>query len=153
MKQYDLTQDKHDALVAELAELKTVIRPDILKRLDAARELGDLKENAEYHAMRDAQGKNESRIREIEEVLKFANVVEKSSDGLVGLASTVVVQKDGTGDKREFTIVGIAEADIIAGKVADNSPIGSALLGKKKGEVAEVETPKGITKYKIVEVK
>ncbi len=153
MPEYLLTQEKHDALVTELEMLKTVQRPEVLKRLDEARSLGDLKENAEYHATRDEQGKMEARIREIEELLKFATVVEKSGSGAVDLASLVVVQKKGSDVTQEFTIVGHAEANILEGKIADVSPIGSALLGKRAGDTTQVTTPGGVVEYMILEVK
>lgn len=152
MAQYYITQEKKDSLEAELYDLTHTKRPDILEKLDAARSLGDLKENAEYHAMRDAQGMNESRIQEIEEVLKFAIIVEKNTDGVVALASEVVVTKAGSDTKQIFTIVGPQESDISTGKIADNSPLGQALMGKKKGDVVLFETPKGSVEYTIKKV-
>ena len=119
MPEYHITQEKKDELASELDERRGTKRADILKRLEAARELGDLKENAEYHAMRDLQGKNESRIREIEEILKHAVVVEKSMDGAIALASEVKVKRNDSGAESMFTIVGPQESDILSGKIAD----------------------------------
>lgn len=152
MVEYHITQAKKEALEAELHELTHVKRPDILEKLDAARSLGDLKENAEYHAMRDAQGMNESRIQEIEELLKFSVIVEKHTDGVIALASEVTVTKSGSDTKSVFTIVSPQESDISTGKIADNSPLGQALMGKKKGDVVLFETPKGVVEYKIKKV-
>lgn len=152
MVEYHITQAKKEALEAELHELTHVKRPDILEKLDAARSLGDLKENAEYHAMRDAQGMNESRIQEIEELLKFAVIVEKHTDGVIALASEVTVTKSGSDTKLVFTIVSPQESDISTGKIADNSPLGQALMGKKKGDVVLFETPKGSVEYTIKKV-
>ena len=152
MAEYHITQQKKEALQAELHELTHTKRPDILIKLDAARSLGDLKENAEYHAMRDAQGMNESRIQEIEEVLKFAVIIEKHTDGIVALASEVTVTKAGADKKQVFTIVSPQESDILNGKIADNSPLGQALMGKKKGDIAIFETPKGSVEYTIKKV-
>lgn len=152
MASYQISQEKYDELVIELEDRKSTKRADILDRLEKARALGDLKENAEYHAMRDQQGKNESRIREIEEILKHAVIVEKSTDGTVGLTSEVTVTKKGSDTEQVFVIVGPQEADILDGKIADNSPLGQALLGKQVGEIASFETPKGVVDYEIKKV-
>lgn len=152
MVEYHITQAKKESLEAELHTLTHITRPDILEKLDAARSLGDLKENAEYHAMRDAQGMNESRIQEIEELLKFAVIVEKHNDGIVALASEVTVTKGDSNTKLVFTIVSPQESDISTGKIADNSPLGQALMGKKKGNVVLFETPKGSVEYTIKKV-
>ncbi len=154
MPEYLLTQEKKDALIAELEELKVVQRPTVLKRLDEARSLGDLKENAEYHATRDVQGRMEARIREIEELLKFVTVVEKTGSGCADLASTVVIQKTASPDspQQKFTIVSSAEANILEGKIADVSPIGEALMGKRAGDIAQVATPGGIVEYLIIDI-
>jgi transcription elongation factor GreA len=152
MTEYHLTQAKHDDLVVELEDRRSAQRSDILERLEAARALGDLKENAEYHAMRDAQGKNESRIAEIEEMLKHVVIVEKSADGVIGLASEVLVLKQGSDAEQVFTMVGPQEANILEGKIADNSPLGQALMGKRQGDTATFETPKGVVEYLIKNV-
>lgn len=147
------TQEKIDALTAEMEERKTSIRATILTAVESARELGDLKENAEYHAARDEQGKNESRIREIEEMLRRAQVVKKSEAGVVGITSVVTIQKKGTDKQKVYTIVGEHEADIANKKIANTSPLGEALMGKAKGEEAVFETAKGEVVYEVVEVK
>jgi transcription elongation factor GreA len=147
-----ITQNRKDAIEAELQDLKAVKRPAILERLQYAKSLGDLSENAEYHAAREAQGKNEDKIQELESILKNAEIIEKVDSDDAQLTSTVVVQKEGDDAKREFTLVGPAEADMANGKLSIESPIGAALLGKKKGDVAEVETPGGIVKWNVLKV-
>lgn len=148
-----ITKEKKDALEEELRHLKVDIRPGILDRLQFAKSLGDLSENAEYHSAREEQGKNEDRIKEIEYTLKYAEVIEKNNSGVAGLASVVIVQKEGDKEKREFTLVSAAEADMTAGKISIESPIGAALVDKSKGDKAEIVTPGGKTTYKIIEVK
>lgn len=147
-----MTQEKKDALEQELVELKTIKRPEIAERVQYARSLGDLKENSEYHSAREQQGKNETRIQEIEYMLKYAHIIEKSASSTVQLMSVVTIQKDGDETKREFTIVTPQEADMSTGKMSSESPIGVALFGKAKGDIAEVKTPSGITKWKIIKV-
>lgn len=146
-----LTKDKKKELEAELEQLKTVDRPAVLDRVAYARSLGDLSENAEYHAAREDQGKLESRIKQLEHVLKYAQIVEKNTDGTIGLGTTVVVQKDGK-DPKTYTLVDAEEADMSAGKLSQESPLGSVLINKKAGEQVSLETPKGKTSYKILSV-
>jgi len=153
MPEYHVTQSKKEALEEELHAITHKTRPDILERLEAARALGDLKENAEYHAMRDLQGKNESRIREITELLKYAVIVEKTDTGKVALASIVVVQKKGSDTQQEFTLVSRAEADILENKIGEDSPLGEALMGSVVGNEACFETPKGEVCYEIIEIR
>lgn len=148
-----ISKERKEALEAELQELKTVKRAEILGRLQYAKSLGDLSENAEYHTSREEQGKNESRIQEIESMLKHVIITEKNGSDIAGLASTVIVQKDGEKEKREYTLVSPQEADMASGKMSIDSPIGQAFVGKKKGDTAEIVTPGGTTKWKLVEVK
>ncbi len=147
-----ITKERKDELETELQELKGVKRPEILERLQFAKSLGDLSENAEYHAAREAQGKNEDAIQEIEGILKNAEIIKKTDSDDAQITSIVTVQKDGDKEKREFTLVGPAEADMVNGKLSIESPIGLALLGKKKGDVAKVETPGGIVKWNVLKV-
>ena len=147
-----LTKKKLDELKEELDKCKNVKRKEVAKRLKRAKELGDLSENAEYHAAKDEQGMNESRVIEIEAILKQAIVVEKDKkSGVVQVGSDVVI-KNGGGEK-EFTIVGSNEADPTSGMISNESPFGVALLGKKKGEKALIKTPRGEIEYTIVKVK
>ncbi len=136
----------------ELEYLKKVKRQEIADRIQQAREYGDLSENSEYDTAMNDQGLVENRIEELEEVLKSAKVIEEQhTNDFVVIGSTVRVQMDGETD--EFTIVGRVEADPSKKRISNESPLGSALLGAKVGEVVEVATP--IVKYscKVLEVK
>ena len=147
-----ISKEKKKELEKELEYLKTEKRMEIAEALETARGFGDLSENAEYHEARRAQAELEARIKEIENLLANAKVVSGSSKkDTVQIGATVVVKK---GNKKiEYQIVGVAEADILENKISNESPLGSALLGKKKGDEVEVETPNGKDKYKIVEIK
>lgn len=151
-KEY-LTKEKHEALQKELHELKTVKRKEVAEQLQYAKGMGDLSENAEYHEARDEQAKIESRILQIETILKNVEILEHKKGGTVEVGSEVEVQKDGEKDKKIFTLVGSEEADMSLGKISHLSPIGMSLLGKKKGDTFEMQTPKGKVVYKIVSVK
>jgi transcription elongation factor GreA len=115
MKEY-LTQEKYDEFKAELALLKGTKRKEVAEALEYAKSLGDLKENAEYHEARDNQGIIEDRISKLEELLKDATIVQSNNSGLVGVGSTVTVEKDGK--KFEYTIVGSEESDVISNKIS-----------------------------------
>ena len=147
-----LTEEKHKALEVELEMLKTVKRKEILEALEFAKSLGDLSENAEYHQAREEQGKLEERIANIENLLQNSTVVKKHHSGTVEVGATVVVQKQGAKEKQTFSIVGSEEADVLSGKISNNSPLGQALLGKKKGDKAPFKTPKGEIVYTIVSI-
>src|ERR1700748_2160974 len=134
MKEY-LTKENKEALEAELKELSGPKRKEIVSALEYAKSLGDLSENAEYHIAREEQGKLEERIGTIENVLKNAVVVDRASNGVVDVGSTVVIQKDGEANTRTFVLVGSEETDMLSGKISYKSPIGSALYGKKKGDM------------------
>lgn len=151
MKEF-LTKENKEALEQELKELSGHRRREIISAVEYAKSLGDLSENAEYHAAREAQGKLEDRIQQIEYTLKYGEVVEKPGDGSIAVGSIVVVQKVGESNNRNFQIVGSEETDMLSGKISYKSPIGQALQGKKKGEVIVVITPKGDTEYKIISV-
>ena len=147
-----LTEEKRKALEIELEMLKTEKRKEILEALEFAKSLGDLSENAEYHQAREEQGKLEERIANIENLLQNSTVVKKHHSGVVEVGATVVVLKEGTKEKKTFSIVGSEEADVLAGKISNNSPLGQALLGKKKGDKAPFKTPKGELVYTIVSI-
>ena len=147
-----ITKENKEALEKELKELSGPKRREIIGAVEYAKSLGDLSENAEYHAASEAQGKLEDRIQQIEHTLKFAEVVEKSSDGSISVGSVVVVKKEGETNTRTFQIVGSEETDMLSGKVSYKSPIGQALHGKKKGDTVSVATPKGNTEYEIISV-
>jgi transcription elongation factor GreA len=147
-----LSQEKFDALTEELHRLKTVDRREVAVELEEAKALGDLSENAEYHEALAKQGGIEDRIAHLEEILKTASIIASHHSSVIEVGSTIVVEKKG-GDKSQYMIVGSEEADIAAGKISHQSPLGSALLGKKAGDTTKVETPKGIVDYKVVEIK
>jgi transcription elongation factor GreA len=147
-----LTKQKYDALTAELKQLKSVKRKEVAEALDYARGLGDLSENAEYHEARNQQSEVEDKISKLETILKNSVVVEDKHVDHAMIGSTVTVEKkDGT--KRTFMIVGSAESDMNAGKISNRSPIGAAVLGKKKGESFSFNSPSGKMDYKVTEVK
>lgn len=151
-KEY-LTQEKFNELQLELHDLKTVKRKEIAEHLEHARSLGDLSENAEYHEAREDQAQTEARIIQIESILKNAAIVKHTSGDIVEVGSKVTILKEGEKTESTFTLVGSEEADISVGKISHNSPLGAALFRKKKGESFEFQSPKGIAKYKIIDVK
>lgn len=148
-----LTKEKFDELTLELNVLTTEKRREIAKALEEAKALGDLSENAEYHAARDAQAALEDRIRVIEEMLHSAKIVDEAAHtkGIAGIGSIVKVKL--TVGEKTFTIVGAEEADIPAGKISNQSPLGAAIMNKTKGDSCEYETPAGKQKCVIVDVK
>lgn len=146
-----LSKEKKEDLQKELLESKTIKRKEILDALEYAKSLGDLSENAEYHQAREDQGKLEERIVYLENLLEESLVIEKTDSGIVEIGSLVKVKK-ADGKDSEFTIVGQEEADFPNGKISHGSPIGEALMGKKKGDEITVHTPKGDAQYKIVKV-
>jgi len=146
-----ISQEGYDKLTDELNLLNTVKRKEIAERIERAKELGDLSENAEYSEAKDAQALNEGRILELTNTLKNVTVVQsnKSHDS-VNMGSQVTVKSD-NGEK-QYTIVSFNEADPLGGKISNESPIGVAFLGKHKGDAVEVETPRGVVKYKILKI-
>lgn len=143
-----LTQDGLDKLHSELKELKTVRRKEIAHRIQEAKELGDLSENAEYTEAKTEQGFIEGRIIEIENILKNALVIENNkSNTEVHIGSTIEVEYQGKIIK--YTIVGYNEANPAAGLISNESPIGQALLGHKMGDNVDVSLPRGTVNYKI----
>ncbi len=147
-----ITKENKASLEAELKELTGPRRREIISAVEYAKSLGDLSENAEYHSAREEQGKLEERIGQIEHILKHAVVVERASDGLVNIGATVIIKKEGEQNTRTFLIVGSEETDMLSGKISYKSPIGSALMGKKAGEIVSVATPKGEMSYEILSV-
>jgi len=150
-KLYHLTDEGKKELEQELEELKGR-RGDIAEKIANARDYGDLSENAEYDAAREEQAQVESRIAELEEILKNADIIKPTkNNGTVQVGSTVVL--DNAGKKATYTVVGPVEADPLEGKISNESPIGAALMGKKQGDDVTIATPKGKTTYTIKEVK
>jgi transcription elongation factor GreA len=149
-----ITTEKKVELEKELAILQGEKRKEIAEALERARSMGDLSENAEYHQAREDQGFNEDRIAQIENILRNSKVVSgKSKSSSVAVGSVIVIVKKGESAEKTVTIVGREEVDALQGKIAFDSPLGNALMGKKEGEEAEMEAPKGKVIYKIKEVK
>jgi len=147
-----ITAQKKQELETELVHLKTVIRPNIGERLQAARALGDLSENAEYQTSRDEQGKNETRIQHIEHILKYGKIVERSGSDKVELGATVVIKKVADGTEKTYTLVSETEADIANNLISPSSLIGAAMVGKSAGQSFVVSTPRGDVDYEILSV-
>jgi transcription elongation factor GreA len=146
-----LTQEGLKKLEEELALLKSK-RLQIAERIERAKELGDLSENAEYHSAREEQGFTEGRIADIERLIKGAIVVQKNGrSDIVNLGSKIRVC-DQSGREKIFEIVGINEADPIFGKISNESPIGQAFMGKRVGESVKIIVPKGTIYYTIVSI-
>ncbi len=151
-----------EKLKQELEERKTVKRQEIAQRLEEAKALGDLAENTEYSAAKEAQAFNEGRIMELEEIIRESSPIKptKGKEGeekTVGIGSQIKVEMvDGAGrgdnPKQDFIIVSFQEADPSQGKISDESPLGRAFLGHQIGDIIEVETPRGKVKYKIVNI-
>jgi len=148
-----LSKEKFDELTAELEHLKTTRRREIAEQLEYARSLGDLSENAEYEEARNLQAASEDRVRVIEEQISHARIIEHTKGNAVSLGSTVTIQKQGEKEEHTYEIVGSAEANMQEHKISHLSPLGSALMEKKKGDLFTFDTPKGPQKYKIVNIK
>ena len=156
MNKVPLTVRGADNLQAELKKLKSEDRPRIIAAIATAREHGDLKENAEYHAAREQQSFCEGRIKEIEAKLSNATIIDVTTlnaNGKVVFGATVDLVDEETGDEITYQIVGEDEADIKANMISIGSPIARALIGKQEGDVAEVKTPGGGRSLEIVEVR
>lgn len=146
-----LTQAKFDQFTEELEQLKTVRRKEVAENLEYAKALGDLSENAEYHEARDMQANVEDRISRIEMMLKSANIISSHNTDIVTMGSTITVKKDKL--EKAFTIVGSEEANMSEGKISVKSPLGSAAIGKKKGDSFSFSTPSGMMEYVIKDIK
>ena len=140
-------------LQAEHAELTKTRRPEVIARIKAAKELGDLRENSDYTAAREEQSFLEGRIAQIEATLRVARVIEATADtaGRVSLGATVTIEDD-AGARSTFRLVGSAEADPANGRISNVSPVGRAILGRAAGETVEIAAPRGTVRYRIVEV-
>ena len=147
-----LTKEGLEKLKKELEILKGAKRQEIAERLEKSLAFGDLTENAEYHETKEEQAFIEGRILELEELIRNATVVSEEADNkaYAQIGSTVLVSSGAK--KEEFKIVGMEEADPVAGKISINSPLGQAFFNQPKGAVVEVQTPKGIAQYKILKI-
>ncbi len=150
-----LTYEGLKKLEDELQDLKVNKRQEVAQKIKEAREQGDLSENAEYDAAKDEQRDIEARIEEIEKILKNAEVIDEDEfdSETVNFGSEVVVLDVELGEEVTYKIVGSTEADILKGKISNESPIGEAIMKKKAGDVVKVDAPDGTFEYKIVEVK
>jgi transcription elongation factor GreA len=148
-----LTPEGLKKLEEELEELKTVKRSELAHRLKVAISYGDLKENSEYHSAKDDQAFMETRITQLEKMLKTARVSNSVDTTKVGVGSNVVLNDIEVAEKIEYRVVGPAEADVFNNKVSYESPLGRALMGKKVGDIIKVDAPIGIIKYELLEIK
>ncbi|OJI06482.1 transcription elongation factor GreA [bacterium CG10_46_32] len=148
-----LTDQGHKKLKEELEHLKKVRRPEISERIKQAKDYGDLSENAEYADAREEQSFVEGRILELENAVKNSTVVShrNSDPNIVNIGDTIIVERDGS--KLTYMLVGSKEADPSSGKISNESPIGQAFLNKKIGDEVEVKTPRGVSRWKILEIK
>lgn len=150
-KQY-LTKEKLEEFKKELNDLKSVKRLEIAERLQRAKEMGDLSENSEYFEAREEQALIESRIFELEELLRDVELIKKKPSGdIIQVGSTIEVEKNG--QKMTYTIVGSKEANPSTGLISNESPLGQSFLGKKVGEKSIVTLPNGTTEYQIISIK
>ena|SRR5690606_33724958 len=155
MQRFPMTVEGAEALRAELQRLKMVERPRIVQAIAEAREHGDLKENAEYHAAREEQGFCEGRINEIESKLSAAQIIdvrEIAHTGKVLFGTTVTILNVDTDEQKVYKIVGDDEANIRQNKISVNSPIARGLIGKEEGDVVQIETPGGVVEFEIDKV-
>jgi transcription elongation factor GreA len=154
MDKFPMTAGGHTALEDELKHRQQVERPRIIQAIAEARSHGDLSENAEYHAAKEAQSLNEGRIAELEDKLSRAEVIDvsKLSGTTIMFGATVTLVDEDTDEKKIYQIVGETEADVKAGRVSITSPTARALIGKKIGDTVEVNTPGGGKSYEILNV-
>ncbi len=153
-KVYEMTYDGIKKLQEELDTRKTSVAADISERLKEARALGDLSENSEYDDAKTAQAENEIRIMEIESILKNAKLIDEDeiSKTKVTLGAVVKIRDEETREEVEYLLVGTKEQDIFSNKISSDSPVGAAIIGKKKGQIVDVRTPAGVLRYRIVKI-
>lgn len=146
-----ISQEGYNKLKEEFDSLTTVKRKEIAERIEKAKELGDLSENAEYSEAKDSQALNEGRISELSNLIKNVTIVESGSNSdQVVMGSKVTVETEGK--TKEYTIVSFNEADPLEGKISNESPLGISFIGKEKGETVEAHTPKGVKICKIIKI-
>lgn len=153
-KSYYMTQEGKEKLEEELLYLKTERRQEVVERIKIARDFGDLSENSEYDAAKDEQAFVETRIAQVEKMIRDSVIIEDNGENqdVVSLGKSVTFVELPDGDEETYTIVGSAEADPFEGKISNDSPMAKSLLGKKRGEEVAVTTPGGDLQVKIVEV-
>ncbi|MES2962228.1 MAG: transcription elongation factor GreA [Pseudomonadota bacterium] len=155
MEKFQITIEGYQRLKAEIHNLKNVERPNIIKQIAAARELGDLKENAEYHSAKDKQGFIEAQIGDLEDKFLRAEVIDvsKISGDKIRFGATVKLEDLNSDKKVAYKIVSEFEANIDEGLISNSSPVARALIGKEVGDEVEIQTPGGIMNYEILEIK
>jgi transcription elongation factor GreA len=148
-----VTSDGLERMKVELEELRTVRRTEVAELIQRAKELGDITDSAQYDAAKEAQAFLEGKIRQLEDMMSRAVVIESKggTDGAARVGSSVTV-KDDEGAEETWVIVGRAEADAMKGRISNESPVGKSLIGKRGGEAVDVETPSGVLRYSIVAV-
>lgn len=153
-KKHILTSKGMKAMEDELQDLKVNRRKEIAQKIKEAREQGDLSENAEYDAAKDEQRSIESKIEELEKIIRDAEVIDETAfdKDTVSIGSTVKFYDEEFDEELEYRIVGSTESDILKGLISNESPLGRALIGAKLGEVVEVEAAEGISRYKVLEI-
>ena len=155
MDKVPMTSDGYTNLDTELRRLKTIERPEIIRAIAAAREHGDLSENAEYHAARERQAFVEGRVADLEDIIRRAEVIDltKLSGKNVKFGATVTLADEETDERRTFQIVGEHESDVDAGRLSVTSPLARAVIGRTIGDSVEVTTPKGTRSFEVTGVK
>ena len=155
MEKFQITKEGFQKLKAELENLKNIERPKIINQIAAARELGDLKENADYHSSREKQGFIEAQIADFEDKVSRAEVIDIAnlSGSKVRFGATVLLENLDNGKKVSYKIVSEYEADIDAGLISNTSPVSRALMGKEVGDEVEISAPGGVVSYEILDVK
>ncbi len=154
-KEILVTQEGYDNLEKELEYLKTEKRTEIAERIKVALGFGDLSENSEYDEAKNAQASNEIKIAELENKIRYARIIDESEIDTksVQVGNKVKILDMEYDEELEYTIVGSTEVDLSQNKISNESPIGSALLGAKKNQVVEAQTPGGVAKYKVLAIK
>ena len=151
MADYLLTQEGYEKLKEEYEQLAKVERPDVVRQMNEARELGDLRENGAYHAARSRLSHIQGRLEELKDVLDNVKIANASSDdGIIGIGSTITVSTNGI--ERQFMLVGEQEADLATGRISAESPIGLVLTGSKAGQTVSFDAPSGTIEYVIISV-
>ncbi len=147
-----LSKERLKEIEEELEDLKTGKRKEIADRLEYAKSLGDLSENAEYKEAKEQQSFLEEKIARFEDIVRRAVIITGHKGDTVSIGSTVKVKKTDSGETKEYQIVGPEDVDVLNGKVSNQSPLGMALIGKKKGDTADAISPKGEIEYKIIKI-
>ena len=150
-EEYYLTKEGAEKMRAELEDMLVNQRMELSERLRTAIQQGDLSENADYHKAKEDQAFLEGKIKEYEEVLAGVKIIKEKHSGLVDVGSTVTIQEEGQPEEK-YQLVGAKEARPLDGRISNESPTGQALIGHKPGDIVEVSTPQGSTKYKIISI-